>query len=145
MGTASIIFIASAVLLIAVAVMVRAEELRARRFIGGRVRAVLDTGIIHFEERFARKWRHLSRYMVQLGWYYSIHSLLVAVMKVLVSLYEGFEQIFERNRARTKLLRKEFKTHQQSHLTAMADHKEAVALSPDEQIALREKKLTEDH
>lgn len=146
MGTAGIIFLASVVVFGSVAFVVRTEESRSRRFALGRVRASLDIGIIRFEERFARKWRHMSRYIVQLGWYYSIHSLLSGIMRVLVSIYDRIEQVFENNRTRTKELRREFKHHRtHSHLTAIAEHRETTALTADEQVALRHKKLTEDH
>lgn len=146
MGTAGLIFLASVVLFGVGAFMARSEEKRARRLVGARVRASLDTGIIRFEERFARRWRHMMRYIVQLGWYYSIHSLLAGLMRVLVSIYDSIEQVFEQNRTRTRELRKEFKHHrQQSHLTEIAEHRESTALSHEEQVALRHKKLTEDH
>lgn len=147
MGTAGIIFGVSIVVFALFAVLVEAEEKRARRFIGGRVRHNLDVRIVRFEEKWAKKWRHVSRYLVQLGWYYSIHSLLSTIMRVLVSIYDRIEHVFERNRTRTKQLRKELKhhLHQASHLTAIADHKEAVALTPEEQLQLREKHLEEDH
>ena len=146
MGTAGLIFLVSVALFGAFAFLVRTEEAKARRVIGGQVRASLDAGIIRFEERFARKWRHMMRYIVQLGWYYSLHSLLAGLMRVLVSVYDRIEQVFEENRTRTKQLRKEFRHHRQhSHLTAIAEHRETTALSPEEQVALRHKKLTEDH
>lgn len=146
MGTAGLIFLVSVALFGAFAFLVRTEEAKARRVIGGQVRASLDAGIIRFEERFARKWRHMMRYIVQLGWYYSLHSLLAGLMRVLVSVYDSIEHVFEQNRARTRQLRKEFKHHrQQSHLTAIAEHRETTALSPEAQVALRHKKLTEDH
>lgn len=146
MGTASIIFIASIAVFAAFAGLVRVEQKNARRLVGGRLRNSLDVSILRIEKKWSHNWRHLSRYVLQLGWYYSIHSLLSTIMRVLVSIYNRIEHIFERNRARTKELRKELKKHvQQSHLSQIAHHREKTALSSEEKTQLRKDKLEQDH
>ena len=146
METASIIFISSIAVFTAFAGLVRAERKNARRLVGGRFRDSLDVHIFRIEQRWTNNWKHLSRYILQLGWYYSIHSLLSTVLRVLVSVYNRIEHIFERNRARTKELRKELKKHvQQSHLSQIAHHQEKTALSSEEKTQLRKDKLEQDH
>jgi hypothetical protein len=146
MITPGIVFASSSILFIAYALMVRVEHIRARRLVGARLRTALDARITRIEERWGSNWKHLSRYILQLGWYYSIHSLLRTILQVLVSVYTYIEHIFEKNRVRTKQLRKEFKKHvAQSHLTHIAHHKEKTALSTKEQIEIRTKTLENDH
>ncbi len=146
MITPGIIFASSIFIFTAYAVIVRVEHTHARRLVGGRLRGSLDIRIARVEEKWSNNWKHLSRYLLQLGWYYSIHSLLRTVLQVLVSVYTYIEQIFEKNRIRTKQLRKELKHHvAQSHLTHMAHHKEKTSLSSTAKAALRTKKLENDH
>jgi hypothetical protein len=80
--------------------------------------------------------------MVQLNWYYSIHSVLSAVLRGLIAVYTFFENIFERNRRRTKELRAEKRQLSElNHLRQMTDHRETTALSPAEQRRLRKRTL----
>ncbi len=146
MATAGIIFASSIILFTAYAVVVRIEHINARRLACGRLRDSLDIRIMRIEEKWSNNWKHLSRYMVQLGWYYSIHSLLKTVLRVLVSVYTHIEHQFEKNRLRTKQLRKELKRHvQESHLTHMAQHKEKTTMSTKEQVEMRARTLENDH
>jgi hypothetical protein len=141
--TTSITFL---VLFVVMAVVVRVEEARGRRLLLGGVRAFFDRKIIAIHKWFDDLWHHFARYVVQLGWYYSIHSLLRTLLRVLVSVYTYIETMFEKNRERTKDLRKERKQKiKQTHLTQIADHKVETALTPTEQVALRKQKLEEDH
>jgi hypothetical protein len=128
------------------AVVVRVEEARGKRLLLGGVRQVLDAKIFSLGRWCDGVWHHFVRYIVQLGWYYSIHSLLRTILQVLVSVYTYIENIFERNREKTKVLRRERKQKtRQTHLTQIAEHKAEVALTPSEQAALRQQKLEEDH
>jgi hypothetical protein len=146
MTVAIITFIVSATLFSAFALLVQVEQKNARRLVGGRFRATLDRGVQKSGAELKRRWRHVMRYVVQLGWYYGIHSLLRAILKVLVSIYSFFEQMFERNRLRTKELRQELKRHiGKSHLTQVADHKARTVLTPQEQEQLKKQKLEDNH
>lgn len=146
MGTPGIIFVSSIILFTVSAVMVRVEYIKNRRLVLQRVRGWLDVHIESVEKKWSYNWKHLSRYVVQLGWYYSIHSLLKTLLSVLISLYAHIEQMFERNRLRTKQLRKELKRHvAQTHLTDIAHHRRKTALSPEEQTLLKSKTLENDH
>ncbi len=145
--TAAIITLAtSSVLFTALALLVQVEQRNERRLVCGRFRDALDRGVVQLGSETKRRWRHVMRYVVQLGWYYSIHSLLRAVMKILVSLYSLIENQFERNRLRTKELRQELKRHiHKSHLGHIADHKAETTLSAEEQTKLKTQKLEDNH
>jgi hypothetical protein len=139
-------FIVSTVLFGAFAFLVQVEQRSTRRLVGGRFRASLDRGVEKGSLELKRRLRHVMRYVVQLGWYYGIHSLLRAVLKVLISIYSFFEQMFERNRLRTKELRQELKRHiNKSHLTQMADHKQQTTLTPEQKNELKKQKLEDNH
>ncbi|MBP6924432.1 MAG: hypothetical protein KBC62_00845 [Candidatus Pacebacteria bacterium] len=134
------------VLFVVMAVVVRAEEIREKRFFLSGTRQNLDKKLLGVHTALDDMWHHFVRYIVQLGWYYSMHSLLKTILRVLVSVYTYIEHIFEKNRQKTKVLRKEWKQKtRQTHLTQIADHKAETALSSTEKATLRQQKLEEDH
>jgi hypothetical protein len=146
MIAAGAVFGGSIALFLLYATVVAMEQRNARRLFGGRFRDSLDVKIVALEAKVARQWKHVTKFLVRLGWYYSIHSLLATLMRALVSVYTRIEHIFEKNRTRTKELRKEFKKHlRESHLTKMADHKEATSLSREDKETLLKKRLEQDH
>lgn len=143
---ATAIFITSTILFFVIALVVQVEERTARRFIGGQFRDKIDVRLGQLIHRFDTHWKHLSKYILQLGWYYSIHSLLRTVLTILVSVYDRIERIFEHNRSRTKQLRKELKRQlEKTHLTHIAEHKAKVSLSKEEQERLKTEKLEQNH
>ena len=96
--------------------------------------------------RLVRGWNHFVRYVVQLNWYYSIHSVLKTILIAIQAFYSSFEKMFERNRSRAKKLRMEKRQLTSiSHLSQMADHKADTALTPAQKKKLRHKKLEEKH
>ncbi len=147
MSIAAIVFFSSAVAFVGYALLVTLEEKNARRFIGGHFRGQLDEKLQYVGHQFENHWKHVSRYVLQLGWYYSVHRVLRTVLNSLVFVYTFFEGMFEQNRVRTKELRKEFKRqlHRKSHLTEIAEHREETALTEAEQEALKTRKLEQDH
>lgn len=144
--TAITTFVACFALFVVMAVFVHLEILRGRRFILGSVRSWCDGAIMRFSRVLYDAWHHFTQYVIRLGWYYSIHSLLRTILTMLVSVYTYFEGVFEKNRARTKQLRKERrKKVAGSHFSKIAEHKETVSLSQKEQEELLKRKLEQDH
>lgn len=94
----------------------------------------------------SKRWRHFSRYMVKLNWYYSLHALLQTCLRLIVASFHYFEVMFENNRQRAKMLRAEKRKlrQEQTHLDKMVAHKKDVSLSPEEQKNLKEEKLRGD-
>lgn len=117
------------------------EYVSRRRFARG-VRGWLDqivTNVVHW---WNGAINHLVRYVLQLGWYYSLHSILRAMLMGLVRGYHALEAVFERNRARTKALRRELKQKKQrNHLDEIQDHKVSTALSEPEKRRRRKRGL----
>lgn len=146
MSPALLTFLTFGTLFIAVLIMVQLESSYGRRFLLSQVRGWLDTKIVLIGRSGTRVWNHFVRYVVQLGWYYSIHSLLSTMLRILVSIYTYIEDHFERNRTRTKQLRSEKrKLGSQSHLSKIAQHKVDTTLSVEAQKQLKKEKLELDH
>ena len=139
-------FSISTVLFLVIGIVVQAEQFRARRFFLAQTRASLDVQLTKTGQRWRYHWNHFTQYIVKLGWYYGMHSLLRTILNLLVSMYSYVEDRFERNRKRTKKLRQERKrrtTH--THFTQIASHKVETALTPSQQHDLRKQKLEKDH
>lgn len=143
---ALIVFAVSVSAFVATAVMVRKERQRERRFFARRLRDWLDVQVIRFELWIIRTWQHFTKYILQLHWYYSIHSVLRGSLRVIVAMYTYLEALFERNRRRAKQLRAEKRQLSEfNHLHQMATHKEKTALTPAQKRKLRQQKLEERH
>ncbi len=139
-------FSIATVFFLTVAIVVQIEHARMRRLFLVGARGWIDRKLAESALRWHETWHHFTQYIVKLGWYYSIHSLLRTILTVLISIYNYFEGIFERNRSRTKQLRQEHKRKiKKGHFSMIADHKAETALSPEEQAALRKQKLEQDH
>jgi hypothetical protein len=142
---ALILFTASTIGFLVLLVVVKKERSRKERFFAAAPRAWLDQLVSRAETRLQNGWRHFARYVVQLHWYYSIHSVLRGTLRCIVAVYTYFEDIFERNRQRTKRLRAEKReVNELNHLRQMATHKQATALSAAEKKKLRRRKLEDD-
>jgi len=128
------------------AFLVYRERKSGRRYFAAGLRGWLDEKLTHVIGKLSRSWEHFVKYILQLNWYYSIHSVLRAILRGTVAFYTYFENIFERNRSRTKQLRAERREiSEANHLRQMTEHKERTALSPAQQRKLRKKKLEEKH
>jgi hypothetical protein len=122
--------------------LVHKERRQGRRFFGIKLRDRLDSFVEETGEKISKGWEHFSKYIVQLNWYYSIHSVLKAMLRVIVAFYTYFENIFEQNRERTKQLRAEKRQlNESNHLKQMTSHKEDTALTPAQKKKLSHKNL----
>lgn len=143
MNTALTVFLTSLSLFILVALMVGREEKRGQRFFLVRVRTKLDDTLETVFRKVSLVWDHFAKYLLQLGWYYSLHSLLRALLRLVVAMYEYLERKFERNRLKAKNLKHRRNQVSEGHLSEVAAHKAEVALSPEEEEELKERKLSE--
>ncbi|MCB9815058.1 hypothetical protein H6785_00535 [Candidatus Nomurabacteria bacterium] len=131
---------------IALLVVIHKERRRGRRFFASKFRDWLDRLVEVASSLLLKSWEHFSKYIVQLSWYYSLHSVLRTILKIIVAVYTYFENLFERNRDRTKQLRSEKRQlNEFNHLHQITTHKQETALSPAQQKKLRHKKLEEKH
>lgn len=116
------------------------ELRRGHRFFAERPRVFLDNCITSFSGRVGRFYTYISRYVITLSWYYSLHALLKVVLKFLAGTYNAVEAMLHRNRKRARKIRIERK-REQSHLSLIAEHKVETALTPDQKVKLKEKAL----
>lgn len=141
-SSALIAFSVNSLIFLVLVGVTRQERRRGRRFFAVGVRAWLDGVVETLGERLAKGTDYFVRYFVQLNWYYSIHSVLRTLLRGLVTVYTYFENLFERNRKRTKKLRREkHELSEHNHLQQMAKHKEETALTPAQQRKLRKRIL----
>ena len=140
---AAIWFTASAIVCLLLFLLVRIESGRGGRLFASGFRSWLDRIIDSATGGIKRRWRHFVKYIVQLHWYYSIHSVLKAALRVIVAVYAFIENEFERNRLRAKLLRAEKKKRlsTKTHLDQIEEHKQETALTPAQQKQLKKKVL----
>ena len=140
--TALIAFLTSVAVLVTLILITQKERRRGRRFFASGLRGRLDGVVDRMEEALLKSWNHFIRYIVQLNWYYSLHSLLRTWLRFLVAVYTYFEDMFERNRKRAKRLRAEKKRlKSNSHLEQIAQHKTATALTEAEKKRLKKREL----
>jgi hypothetical protein len=136
---------------VALSVIVGVEERRGVRIFLSSARSYGDLGVVTVTRLIAKFVRYVDHHVVRLTWYYSLHSLLQAALRVVVSLYDYLEQRFHLNRKRARALRAERRgvkigapvtpSATTSHLGAIAEHKETVALTEKEKQKLKTKKL----
>jgi len=135
-------FLVSTVSLLLLVIFTQQERRRGRRFFASKFRTRLDRIVGWLEQELQEKCTHFIKYIVQLNWYYSIHSVLKAILRALVTLYAYFESIFERNRTRAKELRSEKRMrNKNNHLGVIERHRVDTALTPGEQRRLRKRTL----
>lgn len=122
------------------ALLLSYEKRNNKRYLSS-FRERLDTVIIKVTNYIDMKVTYLSRHIIKLSWYYSVHKLLRFILSLLVKAYDYLETIFSSNHARAKELKKEKKKLVNNHLGQMAEHKEAVSLSPQQKKKLLQNKL----
>lgn len=145
-SSAATIFGVSIFVFIILLMVTQTERRRGRRFFASRLRSWFDVRADNVGKWIVASWDHFIKYILQLNWYYSIHSVLRTILKLITAFYGYFENVFERNRKRTKQLRAEKRQlGELNHLRQVADHKEDTALTPAQKKKLRHKKLEEKH
>ncbi len=141
-NSALTVFLVSSFALIISMIVVEKERRSGRRFFAASFRDWLDEVVFGVENWIVTSWGHFVRYILQLHWYYSIHSVLRTILQMIVAVYSYFENIFEHNRTRTKKLRAEKRQlSERSHLQKVAEHKRETALTANQQKKLRQQKL----
>ena len=134
----SIIIGTSFLLFVVQATLCQIEAKRGHRLYGVAARSWFDARCEHWYEQVAKKLLYISRYMITLSWYYSLHAFLVVVLRFIAGVYSAIESIVLRNRDRAKKIRSE---HRRSHLTDIADHRQATALSSREKATRKKNAL----
>ena len=144
--TATTAFLVSVIVGLSLFTLIRKERHHGRRFFARTLRVFLDRKVEQSGRWIINSWEHFSKYVVQLNWYYSIHSLLKAILAMIISFYTYFEDMFERNRNKTKQLRAEKRQLSDSHhKQQMTLHREDTTLTENQQRKLKQKELDGKH
>ena len=118
------------------------EKIEHRLFLAQK-RHALDKVIIKFIAFVHHKSIFFGRHIITLSWYYSLHILLKLILRFLAGLYFRVEKILQRNRLRTKALRRE--RHQSlqvdNHLIQIAEHQSETALTEREKTKIKNRAL----
>ena len=140
--TAAVAFGVSLIGFFLLAAITHRERQQGVRLVAPRLRGKADTVVDRVSVKLERSIAHFTKYMVQLRWYYSIHSLLRGVLRVIVASYDYCERLLERNRDRARKLRKEKQQLDVAHhLRQMAAHKADTALTPAQKRKRRDREL----
>jgi len=128
---------------VALSYVVGVEEGRKERLLFSGLRNRLDSAVVWANQLVSVVLHYLDRHVIKLSWYYSLHSLLQAALRVVVALYDYLEQTFHINRKRARAIRAERRSGgvKSSMLQSVAEHKENTALSSTQKKKLRNKKL----
>lgn len=145
-ANAAITFTISVFVLVILLVLVGKERRTKQRFFAATFRGYLDRKVEVISDWLTKRYDHFVKYVVQLHWYYSIHSLLRTLLRLIVAFYTYFENIFENNRKKAKQLRIEKKQlKEKNHLQHMAEHKEDTSLTLAQKKKLSQKELEGKH
>ncbi len=143
MFSAGTLLTISASLFLLVASVTHFERVSGHRFFLSEFRSWCDKTFETIYILVRDKVRRVVRHTIKLSWYYSIHSMLKAIMTILVKMYDSLELVFVNNRERTKALRAEKRSSltPKSHLTMISEHKASSALTPGQKKKLKAQKL----
>ncbi len=117
------------------------ENHRGRRMFAPGLRSWLDGRLHTLAVVTDRKVTYVSRYIITLSWYYSLHAFLKVLLQSVAGVYYFIEKILHRNRDRARVIRIE-KKKAHSHFSQIAEHKAKTALTPAEKIKRKEKALS---
>ena len=139
---AALVFAAASLVLFLTAARIFAlEQHRGRRMFAASVRTLLDVQLQTWSVAINRRVTYISRYIITLSWYYSLHAFLKVLLQSVAGVYYFIEKILHRNRDRARMIRIEQKKVN-SHLSQIAEHKAKTALSPAEKIKRKDKALS---
>jgi hypothetical protein len=129
------------VLFLASARIFALENHRGRRMFASSSRTWLDERLHAWAVGLDRKVTYISRYIITLSWYYSLHAFLKLLLQSVAGVYYFIEKILHQNRDRARVIRIE-KKKAHSHLSQIAEHKTKTALTPAEKAKRKEKALS---
>lgn len=132
----------SFLLLVILFLVTSLEERAGKRFILTGLRRALDSWVTYCSQAATKLFVYLTRYVITLSWYYSLHAFLRLLLKFLASVYYMVEKLLHSNRDRARKIRHERKQKgSSSHLELLTDHKDDTKLTEAQKKRLKEKSL----
>jgi hypothetical protein len=141
MTTAFLVMIISTVFFILYARLCIVETNRGKRFFAPYIRRVADNAMDALLRSIERRAVYVGRYIITLSWYYSLHTFLRLTLQFLASIYYALEKLLHSNRDKARMIRRERKQAERSHLTVLAEHKVETELTPHQKEKRKAKAL----
>jgi hypothetical protein len=141
MSLALVIAGTSFVLLVCFSRLFTLEHKAGRRFILPSLRFALDNILTTISTSVRRFFVYITKYVITLSWYYSLHAFLGVTLKFLASIYYLVENFTHRNRDKARKIRQERKKETRSHLEVLADHKDDTKLTEPQKKKLKDKAI----
>lgn len=130
--------LASGLALLLVSLLFRSEERSGRRFLLSGLRDRADAYIERSAISFLGVKKVMGASSLRLFLHYVLHQILSAILFII----NFVEDRLHRLRAKNKVVAKDIKAKSDdSHLARVAEHKNAVSLSPEERERIREQTL----
>lgn len=143
MSVALIIAGASFVLLLVFARLFTLEQRAGKRFVLPTLRFALDNMITTVTAASGRLFVYVSKYVITLSWYYSLHAFLAVVLRFISSIYYVVEGVTHRNRDRARKIRQERKRESKSHLEVLTDHQSDNKLTEQQKKKIKDKAINQ--
>lgn len=141
--TTALIALACTTVLFVVSVWVSAVETsRGKRLFLAHPRRALDAAFTSVSTTLERKLVYIGRYMITLSWYYSLHTFLRLSLQFIAGIYTFVESILHSNRDKARIIRRERKHAERSHLTVLVEHKADTELTPHQKAKRNAKALS---
>jgi hypothetical protein len=132
---------ACAVLLICFGWLFSRERRAGKRFFLSSVRFALDNALTALSDMAHRFFVYVTKYVITLSWYYSLHAFLGVTLKFLASIYYLVENITHRNRDKARKIRQERKRSSRTHLEVLVDHKDETKLTETQKKKIKDKAI----
>lgn len=143
MSLALIIAGASFVLLAVCSWLFTRENHAGKRFFLPTLRFALDNVITTLTIATHRFFVYVTKYVITLSWYYSLHAFLQVTLKTLAGMYYVVENLTHRNRDKARKIRQERKQGHRSHLDVLVDHKDDTKLTEQQKKKLKDKAINQ--
>ena len=143
MTLALIIAVTSFILLVCFSRLFTLEKRTGRRFVLPSLRFALDNVIVTITTSTHRFFVYVTKYVITLSWYYSLHAFLQVTLKFLAGIYYVVENITHRNRDKARKIRQERKQGSRSHLEVLVDHKDETKLTETQKKKLKDKAINQ--
>lgn len=119
------------------------EHHSQKRFFLSGVRQALDRLLMSISQSLQHGITYISKYVIKLSWYYSLHAFLRIILQFLAGVYYFVEKMLHNNRDRARKIRQDRKRNSISHLGILVDHQTVNKLSEEQKKKLKEKSLNQ--
>lgn len=136
-----IIAATSFILLISLGRLFTLEKRAGKRYVLPTLRFALDNLIVAIATTVHRFFVYVTKYIITLSWYYSLHAFLQVTLKFIAGIYYVIENFTHRNRDKARKIRQERKQSTRTHLEVLVDHKDETQLTEQQKKKIKDKAI----